>query len=272
DLGVEIKTNSRIGDLGTLFGQGYRAVFLAVGAWVSQKMKVPGEESWGVIHALDFLRRVNSGGREKLGKRVAVIGGGNAAIDAARTSLRLGAEEVSVIYRRSRAEMPADKEEIEQAEQEGVKINMLAAPVAVLAKDGRVTGIRCIRMELGEADASGRRRPIPIEGSEFELAVDNVIPAIGQRVDKAALPEGLEYTDRGTLAVDPVSQQTNMANVFAGGDVVRGPADVISAVADGKEAAISIDLYLSGKDPKEGRPAKKERVKEVSLAGVEARA
>ena len=269
-LGVEIKTDTRITDLEDLFKQGYRAVFLATGAGVSQKMKVPGEDSRGVIHALDFLRQVNSGEKVELGKSVAVIGGGNAAIDAARAALRLGAKEVSIIYRRSRAEMPASEEEIEQAEQEGVSISMLAAPVAVLAKKGRVSGLRCVRMELGEADASGRRRPIAIAGSEFEMAVDNVIPAIGQKVDRGTLPDHLEYTDWSTLVVDPVSWQTNMANIFAGGDVVRGPGDIINAIADGKEAAISIDLYLSGKDLRESRPTKKERVTEVSLEGVEA--
>ncbi len=270
ELGVEIKTDTRITDLEDLLKQGYRAVFLATGAGVSQKMKVPGEDSRGVIHALDFLRQVNSGEKVELGKSVAVIGGGNAAIDAARAALRLGAKEVSIIYRRSRAEMPASEEEIEQAEQEGVSISMLAAPVAVLAEKGRVSGLRCVRMELGEADASGRRRPIAIAGSEFEMAVDNVIPAIGQKVDRGTLPDNLEYTDWSTLVVDPVSRQTNMPNIFAGGDVVRGPGDIINAIADGKEAAISIDLYLSGKDLRESRPTKKERVTEVSLEGAEA--
>ncbi len=272
EMGVEIKTNTPIKDLKKIFSQGYKAVFLATGAWVSQRMQIPNEDSDGVIHALDFLRRVNSGEEPRLGDRVAVIGGGNAAIDAAGAARRLGTKEVSIIYRRSRVEMPADEEEVDQAEQEGVKINILAAPVKILTKANRVTGIQCIRMELGEHDASGRRCPMPITGSEFELDVDNVIIAIGQAVDRAALPEELQYTDRGTLSVDPISRQTNMDGVFAGGDVVRGAADVISAIADGKEVAISIDRYLSGVDLEEGRPKPVKRVEEVSREGVEKQA
>ncbi len=272
ELGVEIKTNTPITNLKGILGQGYKAVFLATGAWISQMMQIPDEDSNGVIQALDFLRQVNSGEKPRLGERVAVIGGGNAAIDAARVARRLGAKDVSIIYRRSRVEMPADEEEIAQAEQEGVKVNILAAPVKILTKDNRVTGIQCIQMELGEPDDSGRRRPVPVAGSEFELDVDSVIIAIGQTVDRAALPEGLEYTDSGTLSVDPVSRQTSIEGIFAGGDVVRGPAEVISAIADGKEAAISIDRYLRGADLKEGRPEPVKRVEEVSKEGVEEQA
>jgi len=203
---------------------------------------------------------------------VAVIGGGNAAIDASRVALRLGAKKVSIVYRRSRAEMPAYKTEVEEAEKEGVKIDILAAPVKVLTKDNKLTGIQCIRMELGEPDASGRRRPIPIKGSEFNIDVDNVIIAIGQVVDKAMLPKEAEYTGWGTLSVDPVTLQTSIEGVFAGGDVVAGPADVIAAVASGKEAAISIDRYLSGASLTEGRPTTVKRVKEVSKEGVEPKA
>ncbi len=272
ELGVEIKTNTPITNLDEVLGRGYKAVFLATGAWVSQELGVPGEEGAGVMQALDFLKRANSGEKVELGNRVAVIGGGNAAIDAARVARRLGAEEVFIIYRRSRAEMPADAEEVEQAEQEGIKLHFLAAPTEILTRNERVTGIRCLRMKLGEPDASGRRRPVAIAGSEFDLDVDNIIPAIGQKVDKAALPQGLEYTDWGTLVVDPASRQTNVAGVFAGGDVVRGPADIIRAIADGKEAAIFIDRYLSGEDLKQDRPAPVERVKEVPKDGVETKA
>ena len=272
ELGVEIKTNTPVKDLGDIFNQGYKAIFLGTGAGVSQKMGIPNEDTVGVLHALDFLRQVNLGMKVELGQRVAVIGGGNAAIDASRVAQRLGAKKVSIVYRRSRAEMPADKTEVEQAEKEGVKIDILAAPVKVLTKDNKLTGIQCIRMELGEPDASGRRRPIPIKGSEFNMDVNNVIIAIGQVVDKAMLPKEAEYTSWGTLSVDPVTLQTSIEGVFAGGDVVAGPADVIAGVASGKEAAISIDRYLSGASLTEGRPATVKRVKEVSKEGVEPKA
>jgi len=185
ELGVEIKTNTPVKELDGLFNQGYKAIFLATGAGTSMKMGIPSEDAKGVIHALDFLKQVNSGVKVDLGNRVAVIGGGNAAVDAARVAKRLGAKEVSIIYRRSRVEMPAIETEVDEAEREGIKLYILAAPVKVLAQDGRLTGIQCIRMELGEPDASGRRRPIPVKGSEFNMDVDNVIIAIGQRVDKS---------------------------------------------------------------------------------------
>ena len=272
ELGVEIKTNTPVKNLEAIFNQGYKAIFLGTGAGISQKMGIPGENTKGVIHALDFLRQVNLGVKVELGERVAVIGGGNAAVDAARVAKRLGAKEVSIVYRRSRAEMPAVATEVNEAEREGVEIHFLAVPVSVLSEDDKLTGIQCIRMELGEPDASGRRRPIPIKGSEFNMDVDNVIIAIGQTVDKAMLPKELEYTGWGTLSVDPVTLQTNIDGVFAGGDVVAGPADIIGAIAAGKEAAISIERYLEGADLKEGRPTPVKQVKEVSKEGVEIKA
>jgi len=268
ELGVEIKTNTLVTDLGQVFEQGYKAIFLGTGVGVSQKMGIPGEDTTGVIHALGFLKQVNSEDKVDLGDRVAVIGGGNAAVDAARVASRLGAKEVTIVYRRSRAEMPAGASEVDEAEQEGIKLHILAAPVRVLSQDGRLTGIECIRMELGEPDASGRRRPIPVKGSEFTMDVDNVIMAIGQMVDKAGLPKELTYTGWGTVSVDPVTLETNISGVFAGGDVVAGPADVIGAIAAGKEAAESIDRYLSGMDLRQGRPEQITRVKEVSKKGV----
>jgi NADPH-dependent glutamate synthase beta subunit-like oxidoreductase len=246
NLGVEIKTNAKVEALDSLFKDGYQAVFVATGAYQGVKMGVGGEEHPKVMECIDFLRDVNFGKPVKLGERVAVIGGGNAAIDSARTALRLGAKEVTIFYRRSRAEMPASPSEVEEAIKEGVKIHILAAPVRIRSKDGQLTGIEFTRMELGEPDASGRRRPIPIKGSEFIMEVDNVIIAIGQVVDKTALPPELEYTGLGTIVVDPTTLQTNIEGVFAGGDVVSGPSDVIAAVAGGKEAAISIDKYLGG--------------------------
>ncbi len=269
ELGVEIKTNTPVKNLGDVFNQGYKAIFLGTGAGISQKMGIPNEDIVGVVHALDFLRQVNLGVKVKLGAQVAVIGGGNAAVDAARVAQRLGAKKVSIVYRRSRAEMPADETEVGQAEREGVDIHILAAPVKILTKGNQLTGIQCIRMELGEPDASGRRRPIPIEGSEFNMDVDNVIIAIGQVVDKAILPKELGYTNWGTLSIDPVTFQTSTEGIFAGGDVVSGPADVIAAIASGKEAAISIDRYLNGASLTEGRPATVKRVEEVSKEGVE---
>ncbi len=269
EMGVEIRTNSPVKDLGQIFNQGYGAIFLGTGAPTSQKMGIPGEDAPGVRHALDFLRRVNAGEKVTVGDRVAVIGGGNAAIDASRVALRLGAKEVFIVYRRSRAEMPAQKTEIEEAEREGVKINLLAAPTKVLTRDGKLTGIECIRMELGEPDASGRRRPIPVKGSEFTMDVDNVIIAVGQALDKEALPKDLAYTAWGTLQVEQTTLQTNIDGVFAGGDAVSGPAGVIEAIAAGKEAAISIDRYLRGLDLAEGRPQALKKVEKVSKEGVE---
>jgi len=271
ELGVEIKTNTPAKKFEDVFNQGYQAIFLAAGASVSQKMGIPNEEAKGVIHALDFLNKVNSGTKVSLGERVAVIGGGNAAIDAARVAKRLGAKEVAIVYRRSRAEMPADSDEVDEAEREGIKLYILAAPVKVLTKGDQLTGIQCIKMELGEPDASGRRRPVPVEGSEFEMDVDNVIFAVGQGVDKAMLPKELEYTGWGTVVVDPVTLQTNIDGIFAGGDVVSGPSDVIAAIASGKEASISIDRYLRGVDLKEGRPTPIKKVEEVSKEGVKAK-
>jgi len=268
-LGVEIKTNSPVYDLTRVFDQEYKAIFLATGAGISQRMAIPDEETEGIVHALDFLRQVNSGETVEVGKKIAVIGGGNAAVDAARVAKRLGAKEVLIIYRRSRNEMLAIKNEVDEAEQEGVKVCFLTAPVKVLTGDGRLSGLQCIQTELGEPDDSGRRRPIPIKGSEFNIDVDNVLLAIGQTVDKTALAEKIEYTSRGTLLVDPATLQTNLEGVFAGGDVVSGPSDVISAIAVGKQAALSIELYLEGIDLKEGRPAPLRKVEDVPKEGLE---
>ncbi len=291
ELGVEIKTNSPVKNLDDVFNhnQGYKAVFLGVGASKSPRLGIPGEDAEGVIHALDFLKRVNSGEKIELGKRVAVIGGGNAAIDAASVARRLvvgaaassgdeaaidaasvaqrlGAKEVSIVYRRSRDEMPAIRSEVKEAEREGVNFHLLASPVKILTQNSRITGIQCIKMELGEPDASGRRRPIPIKGSEFDIAVDSLIVAIGQAVDESALPQEIKYTDWNTVSVDPITKQTSIVGVFAGGDVVSGPDNVIGVIADGKEAAISIERYLKGQDLKKGRTA---LVRRISANGKE---
>ena len=256
-LGVEIKLNTPIGrdlSLDTLSRQGYKAIFIAIGAHQSQKLGIPGEDSRGVVHGIDFLRELNLRKGVNVGKKVMVIGGGNVAIDASRSAIRLGAGEVTILYRRSRAEMPANEEEIEDALTEGVNIEYLAAPTEVISRDGRVTGLKCIRMELGEPDASGRRRPVPVPGSEFTRDADIVIPAIGQAPDLSLASEGKFRIGRGdTLEVDPVSLETNVPGVFAGGDTVSGPATVIEAMAAGRRASNSIARYLRGENLKNNR-------------------
>ena len=275
-LGVEIKLNSPVGKdgltLDNVWKQGYKAIFIAVGAHSSMKLGVPGEELEGVYHGVSFLRDVNLGKEVKVGERVAIVGGGNVAIDAARTAFRLGSKKVFIVYRRSRQEMPASEEEIEEAEHEGIKIHYLAAPVRILGKDWKVAGMECIRMELGEPDASGRRRPIPIEGSEFVIDADMIVPAIGQTPDLAFLPEDskFEITRRGTFEVDDNSLSTNIPGVFAGGDAVRGPATVIEAIAAGKRAAISIDCYLRGESlPPGEEPLPTVTIEDIDLREVE---
>lgn len=248
DLGVEIRCNVEIGkqmSVQELFRQGYKAVFVATGACKCASLGVEGEGLDGVLHALQFLKKINSGERVEVGDSVAVIGGGNVAVDAARAALRMGPKSVTIVYRRSRKEMPARPQEVEEAEKEGVKLLFLAAPRRILGKGGRVSEIECVRMRLGEPDESGRRRPVPIEDSEFTIPVDTVIVAIGERPDTSFLPE-VKVTRRGTIIVDPVTLKTNLPRIFAGGDSVRGPSSVIEAIADGKQAAASIHQYLRG--------------------------
>ncbi len=256
DLGVKVKTNTRFGKditLDSLLAEGYRAVFLAIGAQLSRKMDIEGEELEGVYPALDFLREVNLGHQVKLGDRVAVIGGGNTAIDAARVAWRLGAQTVTIVYRRSREEMPAVEAEIEEAEKEGIDIQYLTAPTRVLDAEGALSGIECIKMELGEPDESGRRRPVPIPDSEFTLEVDTVLPAIGQLAELAFSEETGLNIHRGALEADKLTLATNIPGVFAGGDVVSGPDTVTGAIWAGKCAATSIDRYLMGEDPAKDR-------------------
>jgi heterodisulfide reductase subunit A-like polyferredoxin len=267
---VSLKLNTPIRNINSLFDAGYSAVFLAMGAHEPQKLGIPGEDTLGVHHGVPFLQAVSLAERHgvmegfedrfliafgipiapKVGEKTIVIGGGNVAIDAARTALRLGAKEVKILYRRSRDEMPANSWEIEAAEREGVNIQILAAPVEVVAKNGRISGVRCIKMELGEPDASGRRRPIPIEGSEYVIPADAMIAAVAQAPEISFLDEshGLEITPKGTFAVDPHTLATNRPGVFAGGDVARGPWILIQAIADGRRGALSIDRYLRGVD------------------------
>ena len=244
EAGVDIKVNTKIESIDDLFEQGYDAVFLAVGAHRGMKMGVDGEDSPGVVDGASFLRRVNLGEKVDLGKEVAVVGGGNVAIDSARTALRLGAKNVTILYRRTRIEMPASPEEVEAALEEKINIIYLAAPVKISQSGGRLEVV-CIRMELGEPDASGRRRPVPIKGSEFSTTFDSVIAAIGQTPE---IPDKFNLkTGRGnTLQVDTETLATGRQGVWAGGDAVTGPASVIGAIAAGRKAAISIDKYLDG--------------------------
>jgi NADPH-dependent glutamate synthase beta subunit-like oxidoreductase len=247
DLGVELKTGVDIGkDLlfSNLWREGYKAVFIGVGAHKNLKLRIDGTDLKGVIHALDFLWQVNSGQQVEVGRSVAVIGGGNVAMDAASTALKLGASDVTVLYRRSRDEMPAIPWEIQQTEHEGAKIEFLVSPKRILGEAGRVTGIECLRTQLGESDSSGRKKAVPIEGSEFTHKTDRVILAIGETPDLEFLPKDVELNEDGTLYVDPVTMETSIEKVFAGGDVVTGPATVIEAVRAGKHAAESIDRYL----------------------------
>jgi len=247
-LGVEIKRETEVGkdvEFSDLL-KDYNAIFIGVGASMSKNMGLEGEEAVGVIPALKFLRDVNLGNPVELGKKVVVIGGGNAAIDAARVAVRLGASEITILYRRSRDEMPASLEEIEVAEHEGIKIEVLVTPKRILTSNGKVVGIECIRMKLSEFfDKSGRRIPEPIPNSEFVLDVDMVIPAIGQEVKVDFLKGKVELTKWGTIKVDKKTSATNLPGVFAGGDVVSGPDTVIGAIAAGNSAAIAIDKYLN---------------------------
>jgi len=204
-LGVEIRADITVGKdsmIDDLLQTGYKAIFIATGAHKSGKLVVEGEDLKGVLDALDFLMDVNLGKKVKLGDRIAVIGGGNVAIDAARTALRLGFKEVNILYRRSREEMPANPWEVKEAEGEGVKLQFLVAPKRILGKDGQFTALECIRMKLGETDESGGRRPIPIEGSEFTMDLNAVILAIGEVPDLSFLPEGMEVAEGNTIAVN----------------------------------------------------------------------
>lgn len=260
-LGVKIETNVIVGrtlTLEQLTGEeGFDAVYIAVGAGLPSFMNVPGENFKGVYSANEYLTRSNLmeayDARADTpiirGKRVCVIGGGNTAMDAVRTSKRLGAEESMIVYRRAREQMPARAEEVAHAEEEDIKFEFLTAPVEVLGDEkGWVKGLRCIRMRLGELDESGRRRPVPIEGSEFEIECDLVVVAIGTRANPllTKATAGLKLNKWGYIEVDD-NMMTSIAGVFAGGDIVRGSATVILAMGDGKCAAASIDRYLVGR-------------------------
>jgi 2-oxoacid:acceptor oxidoreductase delta subunit (pyruvate/2-ketoisovalerate family) len=258
DVGVEIKTGVEFGKditLESLRNEGYKAIFIAIGTQLGMKLNVPGENLEGVINAVDFLRAIALGKHVEVGEKVAVVGGGNSAIDAARTAQKLGAKEVLLLYRRSREEMPALPHEVELAEKDGVKFYFLVAPKQILGENGKVKAIECLRMRLGEPDESGRRRPVPISLSEHTYEINTVIPALGQVPETLCIPIALLDKKARTpaLEVDQLTLETSMPGVFAGGDIATGPASIIEAVGAGKKAAVSIQLYLTGQDLRNSR-------------------
>ena len=255
-IGVNIKLNTKVGKDVTLANlkSNYDAVYLAIGCWKERELNIPNENLNGIWGGIDFLKRVNSGEKVKLGNRVLVIGGGNSAIDAARTALRSGSDEVTIVYRRGRNEMPADALEVDEAEKEGVRFYFNAAPREFTGSK-KVAGLECIRTRLGHPDESGRRRPVPIPGSEFTLPCDAAIVTIGQMPEMAQLKDrlGLALTQWDTFAADPNTLETNIEGIFAGGDCVTGPDVVVNAMFAGRKAAISIDRYIQKQDMNEGR-------------------
>jgi heterodisulfide reductase subunit A len=252
DKGIQIKTCSPVTSVTELEEQGFKAVFIAVGAWQNIKLDIQGEHADGVMFALDFLKQVRQGTPPAIGAKVGVIGGGNAAIDAARSAIRLGATTVRVIYRRTRAEMPAIEAEIVAAENEGVLFTFLSSPIEVLTAKSRATGLRCLRNTLGAPDKTGRAGISTVPDSEYDIELDTVIVAVGQAPDKLNFSE-IARRNNGTIEVDDVTLETKNPGVFAGGDTVTGPSNVIEAVAAGKKAAESIKRFLQGNDMTTGR-------------------
>ena len=250
--GVNVRTGVTVGKdltLSDLHDQGFAAVFLGIGAYESQRLGLEGEtETEGVMSGIDYLAQMLSGREIALGDRVVVIGGGNVAIDVARVALRSGWKDVTIVYRRTREEMPAAPMEVHHVDQEGVRLIFLAAPTRILSRDGQLTGVEFIRMDLGEADESGRRSPQPVPGSEFILEADVLVPAVGQTSIPVYDPTvKVEVTPRGTYVVDPVTLQTSVEWIFAGGDTVLGPKTVAKAVCQGLDAAESMHRYLQGR-------------------------
>jgi formate dehydrogenase beta subunit len=269
-MGVEIRYNTQVGKditLSQMFEQGYKAIFIAVGAQTNTPMGVEGEDKGyqGFIPGVFYLLEINLG-RDPYpeGKRVVVVGGGNVAIDCVRSSFRIGKPDVNLVYRRTKKEMPADRVEIHDAEEEGVKFHYLCNPVRIIEKEGKVIGMECIRMELGEPDESGRRRPIPIKGSEFFIEADIAIPAIGQAIDLSFLEEkdGVKTTKRSTIAIQEGTFLTSRPGIFSAGDCVTGPDVLVRAAGHGKRAADKIDLFLRGMEVKESEEERLETLVE----------
>ncbi len=246
--GIEVKTNYKVGERETLrdiLNKGYAAVYVAVGTQKSVPLGIPGEDLAGVRKGLEFLADYNAGKKVALGENVIVVGGGDVSIDAARCALRSGAKKVKILYRRSLEELPAAREEVEAAKADGVTFEFLTLPLRFLGKDGKVAGIESIKVKLGEPDKSGRKKPIPIAGSEFRLDADAVIVAIRQKPDVSYFAQdGLSVQDEGNIAADPQTLATSLPGVFAGGDAVSGPSCIIDAMSYGRQAAESIDCYL----------------------------
>jgi NADH-quinone oxidoreductase subunit F len=252
DENVTLRCNTALGrdvTLDSLFADGFKAVFVALGAHKSLRLGLEGEDAAGVIPSITFLKAFNQRGEELARGRVGVVGGGNSAVDAARTALRQkGVRSVTLFYRRTREEMPAFGEEVEAAIHEGVTLEILTAPTSIVTRNGKLTGIEAIRNRLGEMDASGRRTPVPIPGSEFPVALDTLIVAISEGSDtdcvSVAGANRVETTRQGTIRIEPATLTTNRPGVFAGGDVVTGPNTVVDAIAAGKKAAVMIHRYL----------------------------
>ncbi len=263
NLGIDIKCNTRIGDDISFdeLRKDYKATYVAVGGHIGVKLGIPGEDAPNVFDGASFLHKVNSGEKIDIGSKVIVIGGGNSAIDAARVSKRLGAD-VTIHYRRTRDEMPAIEHEVVGAEEEGIHLEFLSAPVEILRDGGKATGLKCIRMKLGEPDASGRPRPVPVEGSEFDAEADTIIASISQQPDF----KGLEQVrnEKGWISVDE-KNQTSLDDVFAGGDVTNQLGLVTEAISLGRKAAESIDSYLRGTEPEQATPPTVVRASEMKL-------
>ncbi len=273
DLGVEIRCNTKIGrdlTIEDIREQGYHAFFLGIGTHKDMKLGIPGEDAAGVVPGVEFLRELNLGGKPAVGKKVLVVGGGNVAMDVARSAVRLGCD-VTIVYRRSEQEMPASPWEIEHAMEEGVRFEYLTAPAEIQSQNGKLTGLKCVRNSLGPADARGRRSPVEIPGSAFVMEADTIIPAIGQRVDNCLFGgiEGLSFEKNGTIVCDGTKLMTGAAGIFAGGDAVSGPATMIDAIAAGNKAAKSIRNYLEGTDlPVEPFLLPETPIEEISFEGL----
>jgi len=254
-LGVTFKTNAKIKDINEL--KDYDAVFVGTGAHVSRKLDIPGEDVTGVISGTEFLRQLSLDGKIKIGKNVIVVGGGNTAIDAARSALRLGSK-ATIVYRRTREEMPAVEEEIEAVGKEGIEIVYLAAPTKIIAQDGKIKEVEFVRMKLGAPDASGRKRPVPIEGSTFKVKADTVITAIGESADLSLLPKDFKLAEKGNKAKG--------IQVFGGGDAVTGAGRVVDAIASGRRAARFIGNALQGTPVEEKQAKELAKLEEINTA------
>lgn len=275
EAGIHVRTGQRLGTdftLEDLSREGFEAVFLSTGAWRTRRMGIEGEDLEGVMSGLEFLRNVRMGKQVRIGKKVAVIGGGNSVLDVAQSCLRMGAQDVTIVYRRSRLEMPAREQEVRETVAEGVKLFLVAAPTRIM-REGEKLKLEVLRTHLGEPDESGRRRPLPLPGTEFVIEADNIIAAIGQSPDlsfvASASKNGELAVSKGTLVIDPDTLETNIRGVFAGGDAASGPRTVIEAIAAGRKAADSMHAFLTGRPiaprPRDVNVTKGDNLQDVSL-------